>query len=188
MNDYAAVGHHNVGRGAMDMKFCIRYTKPRTFVQLVIPTGRGEFQTYTAVIDNVKIANSLRQSGVKFRVSGNEVSGLFGKIWKSVKKIAKKTGITKVIKLARKALPFVAKFAPPPFSTAAMGASLALETAADLTRARKSRKRGRKGRSARYIQRALGRAKKYGKIIGKRRRKKALKAGARMYRIMVSPT
>jgi len=182
-------GHWDVGARPTrnmnldNLRFQIRYTKPRTYVQLCVPVGPGEFQTFSAVIDNMKIARSLSRAGVDF-----EISGLFGKIWRSVKKIAKKTGLTKVLKLARKALPIVAKFAPPPFSTAAAGASLAINTAMDLVRAKKARKRGKRGKSARYIQRALGRGRAYGKIAGKRKRRKAMKRGARMYRIMVTPS
>jgi hypothetical protein len=174
------VGHHI---GATQPWFSIRYTKPKTYVKLVVPLGRGDFQTYTAIVDNMKIARSLSNQGIDF-----QISGLFGKIWKSVKKVAKKTGLNRVIKVARKALPLVAKFTPPPFSTAAAGASMAIETAADLTRAKKARKRGKKGLQARYLQRALKRGKAYQKVAGRRKRRRAQKSGARLYRILVTPT
>jgi hypothetical protein len=153
----------------------IRYTKPKTYVTLTVPVGPGAFQTFSAAVDNRMIRAKLSRAGVEV--------GFLGGLWKGIKKVAKATGITKVLSIAKKALPIAAKFLPPPASIAAAGASLAINTGASLIKAGRKRKKGdKKGarRDVRRIAKAAARAKTK---LGAAKTSAALKTGGKLYRL-----
>jgi hypothetical protein len=77
----------------------IRFTRAHTTVHLVVPLGGGHFQTFSTVVDNKMVEQMLRARGVALEV-GFSLSG----IWNSVKKVASKIGVTKVLGLASKVL------------------------------------------------------------------------------------
>ena len=159
------------------MKFRIKYTRPRTYVTAYFD-GRPIAR---ASVDNAAVERELRRRGMLVGFS-------LGGIWKAVKKVAKKTGISKVIKLAKKTLPLAAKILPPPANLAALGAGAAIGTASDLLHAAAAKKQGNRAREALYVARAATRGKAYEAIAGPQARRRVLRGGARLYRIMVQPT
>lgn len=159
------------------MQLTVRYTKPWTYVELHVPECR---KVVRAKVDNRKVEAMLRRNGLTIGFS-------LGGIWKAVKKVAKKTGIAKVVKLAKKALPLAAKFLPPPANLAAAGAAAAVGTAEDLIRAAGARKHGNRAKEALHVARAVKRGRAYSAIAGPTARRRALRGGARLYRLVVQP-
>ena len=77
----------------------IRYTKPITEVHLIVPLGRGQYQTFSARVDNSIIRQALLRAGVAL-----EVGFSLGGLWKKIKKVGKAIGVDKVLKLGKAVL------------------------------------------------------------------------------------
>lgn len=181
-------------RGKRDsvLRIKVRYTKRWTYIALIVQGDHGSSCGWQVRVDNEWVRRNLeklaREHNVKlnFRV-GDEVGGFFGNIWKGVKKVAKKVGLKKIIGVAKKALP-IASALPPPVGPAAMAASAAINSASDIAKALKSHRKGKKAAAGAYLARAARTSRRVKKKLGRRKGRRAMKAGARIYRIMVEPT
>lgn len=97
----------------------IRQQGELTIVHLHVPLGGGQFVTFSARVDNRKVLAALRRAGIDV-----QVAGLFGDIWKGVRKVARATGVSKVLSIATKVLksPILQAVIPgAPLATRALG-------------------------------------------------------------------
>jgi hypothetical protein len=78
----------------------IQQSRQWTIVQLTLLEAPGVYRTHTARIDNNMVKAWLLKYGV--RVGELEIGFSLGGLWKSIKKVAKKVGITKVLSIASK--------------------------------------------------------------------------------------
>lgn len=157
----------------------VQYRKPFVLVQLRVPLGPGRVKTFKARVDTRMIIKALRRHGVDVEI------GFLGKLWKGIKKVGKAIGIDKVVKLAGKALPAVAAILPPPANAIAGGAALAFKAGKNLVKAVSHRRKGRKARARKIVQRTAKTFRKAKKVLGKKRARKALMQGARLYQLQV---
>jgi hypothetical protein len=75
-----------------------------TDVALQVPVGNGQWQTFHARVDHKMIRDLLMRGGIKIAGFDPEIGFSLGGIWKAVKKVAKATGVSKVLKVASSVL------------------------------------------------------------------------------------
>ena len=153
----------------------VKYTKPYTLVTLVVPVAPGHFQSFSAKVDNRMVLRALRRHGV-------EIGFSLGGLWKGVKKVAKKIGVTKVLNVAKKVLqnPIVTAVFP-----VASIASRAVSSGVDMLNAATAAKKGTpkaKAAGRALLKRAASRAKAGDPVASN-----ALKLASRVYQIQVQP-
>lgn len=73
-----------------------RVTRAFTDVTLTVLVGRGMWQSITVRVDNAMVQRVLEKRGVSL-----EVGFSLGGIWKAVKSVAKATGVSKVLSIAK---------------------------------------------------------------------------------------
>lgn len=165
----------------------VRYSQPFTTVTLRMQLAPGQYKTFRARVDNRMILRAvqrrLRRYGVQLEIGFSFLK----KAWKAVKKVGKKLGINKVLKVAAKALPIAAKFLPPPANVAAAGASIALKTGRNLVKAVSLRRRGKRKASRRLVVRTNRMGQRAARKLGRVRARRAVARGARLYRLAVQP-
>jgi hypothetical protein len=166
------------------------------YTRLSLNVAPGVVMNFSSRVDLELIEKNLRD-GVS-----DEISGIFGSIFKGIKKavktVGKATGLNKVVKFAGKVLnnPIVKAVVP-----GAAAASAGVKIASDVAKAtglagggkrrRPRRRRARPRRTRRqkaanfYLTRAAVRAQKAG--LAKPSTAQAVKAGAKMYQLIVQP-
>lgn len=166
----------------------IKQDRRWTVVQLTLLEAPGTYRTHTVRVDNNMIKAWLLKHGV--RVGELEIGFSLGGLWKGIKKVAKKVGITKVLSVAAKvgksiiSNPIVNTLLPVTAiaNTALNVTSGLVSAAAHLVKAKKSGdKKGIK--KAKALLRAAKKAAKKGHPVAQT----ALAQTARIYKLAISP-
>lgn len=150
------------------------------FTRLSLNVAPGVNMTFISRVDLEMIERDMRNG--KY----DEISGIFGSIFKGIKKavktVGKATGLNKVVKFAGKVLknPLVKAFIPGA-ALAAGGASIA----SDIAKATGLARRGKKRQAKKYLQRAYKRSKTSG--LSKNSRRRHAKSGTKVYELIVQP-
>lgn len=166
----------------------IKQDRRWTVVQLTLLEAPGTYRTHTVRVDNEMIKRWLLQHGV--RVGELEVGFSLGGLWKGIKKVAKKVGITKVLKVASSvgksiiSNPIVNTIMPVTAiaNTALKATSGLIAAASHLAKAKKSG--DKKGvAKAKQLIAATQKAAKQGHPVAKT----ALAQTARLYKLAITP-
>jgi hypothetical protein len=155
----------------------IKQTRTHTDVALMLQLAPGQWWTFSARVDHATIRRVLQKHGVEY-----EIGFSLGGLWKGIKKVAKATGVSKVLSVASKVLknPIVTAVFP-----VASIAARATEAGVGLLNAASAAKKGtpaEKERAKKLIAAAHKQAKGGNEVA-----KQAIKVATRTYRITVQP-
>ncbi len=120
---------------------------------------------YRYQIDLDKLYAALRRRIRQFEVAGEDIGWNIRKMWKKVKKGAKKLAKSKVWKLAEKATA-MGSVLPPPYGPALAAASAGMKTTRALILARKHAKKGNKKKARRLVRAAKKVARQHPGMMG----------------------
>ena len=153
----------------------IKQTRTHTDVALTLQLAEGQWWTFCARVDHRSIRRVLQRHGVEY-----EVGFSLGGLWKGIKKVAKATGVSKVLNVASKVLenPIVTAVFP-----VASVAARATKAGVGLLNAATAAKKGTpadKAKAAAMVKEAKRLADGGNPVA-----KKALKVASRAYRIVV---
>ncbi len=155
----------------------IKQSRDHTDVALTVQLAPGQWFTFSVRVDHTMIRRVLQRYGVEY-----EIGFSLGGLWKGIKKIAKATGVSKVLKTAASVLknPIVtAVFPVASIAARATEAGVMLMNAA--TKAKKGTPK-EKAEAVQLIKAAHAKAKGGDPVA-----QKALKVASRAYRIVVMP-
>lgn len=166
----------------------IQQNRQWTIVQLTLLEAPGTYRTHTVRVNNDMIRQYLLKHGV--RIGELEVGFSLGGLWRGIKKVAKKVGITKVLKVASSvgksiiSNPIVNTLMPVTgIANVALKATSGLISAAShLAKAKRTGDKRGVARAKKLIQ-ATQRAAKRGHPVAKT----ALAQSARIYKIAITP-
>lgn len=153
------------------------------YTRLSLNVAPGIVMNFSSRVDLELIERELRAGRY------DDVSGLFGSIFKGIKKavrsVGRATGLDKVVKIAGKVLqnPII-KAVVPGAALAAGGASIASDIA-KATGLSRSRRRGSQRKAKKYLQRAAQTAQQV--RMTRRSAQSAATQGAKVYQIIVKP-
>lgn len=155
----------------------IKQTRTHTDVALSLLLAPGQWWTFSARIDHATVRRALQRHGIEY-----EVGFSLGGLWKGIKKVAKATGVSKVLGMASKVLenPIVTAVFP-----VASVAARATKAGVGLLNAATAAKKGTpadKAKAKAMLQETKRLAKGGNKVA-----KSALKVASRAYRIVVAP-
>lgn len=161
----------------------IKQNPSYTDVALQVPIGNGQWQTFHTRVDHAMVRDLLMRGAIKVEGFNPEIGFSLGGIWKAVKKVAKATGVSKVLKVASSVLknPVITAMFP-----VASIAARAVETGTHLLNAATIAKKSKDPRARSAAKQLMAQAQTLAKG-GDPVAKAGLEVAQRAYRIVVQP-
>lgn len=161
----------------------IKQSPGYTDVALQVPIGDGQWQTFHTRVDHEMIRKLLMNGSVKIEGFDPEVGFSLGGIWKAVKKVAKATGVSKVLKVAAGVLknPVITAMFP-----VASIAARAVESGTHLLNAATVAKKSKDPKARQAAKMLMAKAQQQA-AGGDEAAKAGLQIAQRAYRIVVQP-